>query len=253
MGIDFTTLMMISAVCTAINQKEDTEDTEDTEEPVVTPAPAPKPTVINRTPGFYFKCILTLLCALCMLVVSKIEFVKPTPKIEFVAVAEPVITPAPIPTPVPTPKPTPKPTPVPTPTPDPVEPYHEAARYLAKTVYGEARGCPVTDQAAVIWCVLNRVDTRETQTPEDVIKVITKPNQFTGYRKSNPIKDEHYELALDVLGRWLREKNGEIDVGRVLPPDYRYFAAHKGRNRFRNKYKGGQYWDWSLPSPYEED
>lgn len=158
----------------------------------------------------------------------------------------------PEPTPSPTPAPTPAPTPSPEPTPDPLEPYYEAARYIAKTVYGEARGLPVTDQAAVIWCILNRTDQRETQTPEDIIKVITAKGQFHGYKKKNPVKDEHYELALDVIQRWIYEKAGASDVGRVLPREYTFFAAKNGRNRFRDAYRSRNYWDWSLPSPYEE-
>lgn len=136
---------------------------------------------------------------------------------------------------------------------DPTLEYREAARYLAKTIYGEARGCSVTEQAAVVWCILNRVDQRDTQTPEDIIKVVTAKGQFHGYSKNNPVWDEHYDLALDVLQRWLSERAGASETGRVLPAEYLYFAAKDGHNRFRDAYKGGNYWDWSLPSPYEED
>lgn len=135
---------------------------------------------------------------------------------------------------------------------DPTLAYREAATYLAKTVYGEARGCSVTDQAAVIWCILNRVDMDDDYSPEEVIKVVTKPGQFHGYKSGNPVWDEHYDLALDVLQRWLSEKAGASETGRVLPAEYIYFAAKDGRNRFRDAYEGGRYWDWSLPSPYEE-
>jgi len=36
--------------------------------------------------------------------------------------------------------------------------YYSDEVVLAKTAYGEARGCSTTQQAAVMWCVLNRVD-----------------------------------------------------------------------------------------------
>ena len=134
----------------------------------------------------------------------------------------------------------------------PIDEYKDAAKYLAKTVYGEARGCSTTQQAAVIWCVLNRVDMDDRYSPEEVIKVITKKNQFHGYIPSNPVTDEYYDLAIDVLSRWLREKNGETEVGRVLPKDYLYFGGDGKVNRFRTEYDGGTRWDWSLPSPYEE-
>ncbi len=46
-------------------------------------------------------------------------------------------------------------------------------------------------------------------------------------------------------------KDGEADVGRVLPSDYLWFTGDGKRNHFRNAYRGGQIWDWSLPTPYE--
>jgi len=134
----------------------------------------------------------------------------------------------------------------------PIDDYTEAARYIAKTVYGEARGCSTTQQAAVIWCILNRVDEGGTYSPEDVIRVVTKKNQFHGYVSTNPVTDEHYDLAIDVLSRWLREKNGESEVGRVLPAEYLYFGGNGKVNRFRTEWDGGTRWDWSLKSPYEE-
>ena len=70
---------------------------------------------------------------------------------------------------------------------------------LAKTVYGEARGCSTIEQSAVIWCILNRVDAGDG-TIEDVV---TAPYQFTGYNKEHPIKDEFVALAEDVLARWI--------------------------------------------------
>lgn len=138
------------------------------------------------------------------------------------------------------------------PEPSLAEPYREAAVYVAKTVYGEARGLSITEQAAVVWCILNRTDERNTQTPEDVIKVVTAKGQFHGYKKSQPCTDEHLALAMDVIERWLREKDGETDVGRVLPKEYTFFAGRGGHNYFRDGYKSRKYWDWSLPSPYGE-
>lgn len=135
----------------------------------------------------------------------------------------------------------------------PIDDYKDAATYLAKTVYGEARGCSTTQQAAVVWCILNRVDTDDRYSPEEVIKATTKKNQFHGYDPNHPVTDEYYDLAIDVLSRWLREKNGETEVGRVLPKEYLYFGGDGKVNRFRTEYDGGTRWNWSLPSPYEED
>ena len=134
----------------------------------------------------------------------------------------------------------------------PAQDWSAEAEVLAKTVYGEARGCSTTEQAAVIWCVLNRVDDECAFWPDDIIGAATQPEQFHGYYAGNPVTQEHYELALDVIDRWQREKNGEADVGRVLPPEYLYFHGDGKHNHFRTEYTGGQTWDWSLDSPYEE-
>ena len=134
----------------------------------------------------------------------------------------------------------------------PAQDWSAEAEVLAKTVYGEARGCSTTEQAAVIWCVLNRVDDECAFWPDDIIGVATQPEQFHGYYAGHPVTQEHYELALDVIDRWQREKNGEADVGRVLPPEYLYFHGDGKHNHFRTEYTGGQTWDWSLDSPYEE-
>lgn len=131
-----------------------------------------------------------------------------------------------------------------------VERTENDAEYIAKTLWGECRGCSTTEQAAVAWCILNRVD---AAFGDSVERVVTFPNQFLGYDEDNPVADEQYEIALDVLARWEREKQGETDVGRVLPPDYLWFHGDGQHNYFRNKYQGGARWDWSLPSPYAEE
>lgn len=120
---------------------------------------------------------------------------------------------------------------------------------LAKVVWGESRGVKSRmEQAAVVWCILNRCDA----TGVSIIKAGTAKHQFA-YHRHAPIKPEHCALARDVLKRWLMEKQGITDVGRVLPKEYIYFTGHRGHNRFRIKYKGRQkYWNWSLPDPYTE-
>lgn len=119
---------------------------------------------------------------------------------------------------------------------------------LTKMVFGEAGGVPSKmERAACVWCVLNRCDTYG----QGVIEVTTAPYQFVGYRAENPVTDELYDLCEDVLARWYAEKDGETDVGRVLPPDYLYFHGDGKHNYFRNEFRGGTTWDWSYPNPYE--
>lgn len=128
--------------------------------------------------------------------------------------------------------------------------YDEAARYIAKTVWAEARGCSKTEQAAVVWCILNRVDSDINGIPDDIIGVVTQPYQFAYYSDS-PVTDELFELAKDVISRWEREKSGETNVGRILPKEYLWFHGDGTNNHFRNAFEGGTRWDWSLVSPYE--
>lgn len=133
--------------------------------------------------------------------------------------------------------------------------YHEeVAIYLAKTVWGEARGCSKTQQAGVVWTVLNRADCDLNYIPDDLISIITQKHQFVGYRASNPVDEDIYNLCVDVLQRWLAEKEGAEDVGRVLAPEYLYFHANSSgtENIFTDEWRGGNIWDWSLESPYDE-
>lgn len=128
----------------------------------------------------------------------------------------------------------------------------EEAEYIAKTLYGEARGCSTTEQAAVAWCILNRVDDESGLWPDDIIGVVTQEHQFAGYSQEHPVLPELYDLAMDVLERWQREKTGETDVGRVLPADYCFFQGDGQHNYFRREFEGSREWDWRLESPYEE-
>lgn len=120
---------------------------------------------------------------------------------------------------------------------------------LAQTIYGEYRGIDKKQQAAVAWCILNRCDHLD----ESIEHVITTPWQFIGYSEFNPVTEEFYDMALDVVTRWEREKLGEENVGRVLPKDYMWFAGNGKENIYKNSYGGGQTWNWSLPDPYVEE
>ncbi len=120
---------------------------------------------------------------------------------------------------------------------------------LAKLMWGEAGGIESrTEVACIGWVVCNRVD--DQTEPVTVASVITSPNRFY-YRDSFPVLDDLYALARDVLERWTMESLGCKRAGRVLPADYRWFVGRDGHNWFRNAYKGGEQWDYSLPSPYE--
>lgn len=122
------------------------------------------------------------------------------------------------------------------------------AELIAQTLYGEYRGYDKLQQAGVVWCILNRCD----YYGESVKAIVTAPNQFHGYDAGNPIEPYLYDMAVDVLTRWEKEKLGEENVGRVLPKEFMWFAGTGTENIFRDAYYRGQTWDWSLESPYAE-
>ena len=104
-------------------------------------------------------------------------------------------------------------------------------------------------RAAVAWCILNRVDAAGF--PDTIEGVVTAKHQFAGYDPSHPVTDELRSLTVDVLQRWHSEQSGEVNVGRVLPKDYKFFWGDGWENYFTNEWKGADYWDWSMDNPYE--
>lgn len=146
------------------------------------------------------------------------------------------------------------------------EPYNDMRKYelnekevimLSKLVWGEAMGLDKLEQSAVVWCVLNRVDSVSKHFPDTIKEVILQQNQFSGYHKWCPVRDDIKELVEDVLVRWYMEKDGIENVGRTLPKNYYYFRGFQKHNWFftKEEYHRGKYernyWDWSLENPYE--
>ena len=74
---------------------------------------------------------------------------------------------------------------------------------MAKTLWGEARGCSIEEQIKVAWCILNRVD--HPNFPNTIKSVVTS-GEFHGYSKSFPCEDKFYELSLEVIYLWQQEK-----------------------------------------------
>lgn len=134
-------------------------------------------------------------------------------------------------------------------TPAPYVPDEAEVEMLARVLWGEARGVPSDmEKAAVVWCVLNRVDA--ARWPDTVAGVVTEPSQFAGYSPDYPATEELKAIAADVLTRWERERREGGDVGRVLPAEYYFFTGDGERNYFRTEFTGGAVWDWTLPNPY---
>ena len=85
----------------------------------------------------------------------------------------------------------------------------ETVTMCAKVVWAEARGIQSkAEQAAVIWCILNRYDAGIYGS--SIEEVITAPHQFA-YSEESPATAELIELADDVLQRWWAEKTGETN------------------------------------------
>jgi hypothetical protein len=128
--------------------------------------------------------------------------------------------------------------------------FEEEIKMLAQVVYNEARGIKGTHhKAGPIWCVLNRVD--DERFSETISEVITYPNAFAWYANTK-VEQEFVDLATDVVTRWLLEKEGCTEVGRVLPQDYLFFHGTDGVNKFKKTVNAKVYWDWTLGSPYTD-
>lgn len=118
----------------------------------------------------------------------------------------------------------------------PAEPQYEMyytaedVQALAKMLYGEARGCTLSNQQKAVWCVLNRVD--DDGFPDTIIGVLSQPDQFHGYSTAFPVWDELTAVAEDVLTRWSLEKQG-VAVNRELPKSFLYFTGTGKENVFR--------------------
>ena len=127
----------------------------------------------------------------------------------------------------------------------------EEVNYIAKTVWGEARGVSKIQQSAVVWCILNRLE--DGYWGNTIKRVITYPDQFHGYHSNYPVTDEIREVVEDVLMRWNMEKMGVKNVGRTLPKEFLYFHSDKTRlgNVFKTSYGNGDTWYWNCWNPYE--
>ena len=118
----------------------------------------------------------------------------------------------------------------------PWEPEKADVDALARTLYGECRGCSELQQRAVAWTIFNRVDSSEF--PNSLIEVVSQPYQFAGYSESFPVTAELEALARDCLEDWHFERE------RVLEPDFYFFFGNGRINIFSTEYGGkGERWE----------
>ena len=120
----------------------------------------------------------------------------------------------------------------------------EETDMLAKTVWGEARGCSDIQQEAVVWCVLNRVD--DPRFPDSIESVINQKNEFFGFDASNPVGEDIRALVKKVLLVWATEGIMPAEgKERVLPREYVFFSGDGYQNIFTTGYLCGEVWNWS--------
>lgn len=65
------------------------------------------------------------------------------------------------------------------------------AEFIAKVLYGTAINHAESDQRAVVWCILNRVE--HYAHPDTVAEVCEQPKQWMGYSNDNPVLTELYD------------------------------------------------------------
>ena len=114
----------------------------------------------------------------------------------------------------------------------PKEDYNKTVIALARMIHGEAIGVKsITNRAALIWEVGNRVDRH--QRGDTFLECVKSRHQFCFRRKYT---EEEIWIVEDVLNRWLREKMGEVNVGRILPTGFCFHHGNGEINIFRDKY-----------------
>ena len=107
----------------------------------------------------------------------------------------------------------------------------EEAEMLAKLAWIEAGAVPTDfERRCVMWVVLNRVDMGFAKTVQDSI---TSPGAFA-WDPYVEVRDDLYEMALDVLGMWLR---GE----REIPVENVYFNGDGVHNYFYSDFNNPTY------------
>ena len=111
---------------------------------------------------------------------------------------------------------------------------------LAKTVWGEARGCAPEEQRLVIWTVFQRVG---ADGYGDTIEAVMKePGQFAGFKSRNPVVPEIYVLCEAEAEKWARGENPPTLEPYAPEVPYYFFDGrrgedHRSHNYFREEWR----------------
>lgn len=106
---------------------------------------------------------------------------------------------------------------------------------LAKTVWGEARGCTLEEWRLVVWCVLQRYDAEGWG--DTIEAVITAKNQFVGYHAKNPIDPAIYGVCAAELADWAHGAEPPTHETYAPTVPYYYFDGIGGHNWFREVWR----------------
>lgn len=111
-----------------------------------------------------------------------------------------------------------------------------SAEEVAKVLYG-IRDNDDEELTAVVWCIINRVES--ALYPNSVIEVCQQPKQWMGYYEDNPVLDDLYGIAYDVLYSWA------TDGHRPFSQEYLWFTWTSDQITFRTDFEEGRgckYW-----------
>lgn len=114
---------------------------------------------------------------------------------------------------------------------------HREAQYMARVLYGTARNNSAEAQRAVCWCIINRVES--SLFPNSIEEVCAQPVQWMGYSGDNPVTQDLYDIASEVLEAW---HSGGI---RMFGQDYLYLSWSEHELVLRtsfNETKNTRYW-----------
>lgn len=106
---------------------------------------------------------------------------------------------------------------------------------LARTIWGEARGCSPDEQGLVVWTILQRVD--DDRFPDTIEGVILEPNQFAGYNEDYPIAEDIREICKQVLDDWIHECPPPTMAPYAQTAPYLFFDGDGTHNWFREEWQ----------------
>lgn len=87
---------------------------------------------------------------------------------------------------------------------------------VARVLYGTALHHSTEAQKAVVWCIINRVES--SLYPDTIEEVCAQPSQWMGYADDNPVIESLYAVADEVISGW--EQGGY----RAVSPDYLFLT-----------------------------